>query len=315
MTTFRLRSAPPGRLVRLGVVLDPRHAFARLRHLAVMCDRAGVDAVWVHDHEPGGEVSRLDTLTALTLAAGETSRLRVGAIVDPARRTLAQLIASAIAIDLASGGRFELGFTGRDPAGADPAGADLAGAAAQLPIAATRAALEPRSPQPGGPPIAVEALAPAYTALAIASADDVILPRGPRDRMMAALADVRAAGVAAARDPATLGVAVVIPVSVGRTSAEARGRAHGDPGFDALGEAGGNAIVGSLEECQRHVLALAHAGVTDLRCLLPAAPDVEDVVAQLTAMVVGSTARLAAGAPPSPAPPPPPGWGGRSRGP
>ena len=45
------------------------------------------------------------------------------------------------------------------------------------------------------------------------------------------------------------------------------------------------------------------------------APDVEDVIAQLTAMVVGSTVQLAAGAPPSPAPPPPPGWGGRSRAP
>jgi alkanesulfonate monooxygenase SsuD/methylene tetrahydromethanopterin reductase-like flavin-dependent oxidoreductase (luciferase family) len=269
-----------------------------------MCDRAGVDSIWVHDHVPAGDASRLDTLTALTLAAGETSRLRVGAIVDPARRPLAQLIASAAGIDLTSAGRLDLGFTGRDPAGA-----------ADLPIAAIRAALEPRSPQPGGPSIGVEVLGPAYTALAIASSDDVILPLSPRDRMASILADVRAACADAARDPSTLGVAAVIPVSIGRTSAEARGRAHADPGFGVLGDPGAGAIVGSLEECQRHVLALAHAGVTDLRCILPAAPDVEDVIAQLTAMVVGSTARLAAGAPPSSAPPPPRGWGGRSRAP
>ena len=59
--------------------------------------------------------------------------------------------------------------------------------------------------------------------------------------------------------------------------------------------------------------ALAHAGVTDLRCVLPNAPDVHDVIAQVTAMTVGTVEKLAPGAPRSPAPPPPEGWGGRSR--
>ena len=37
------------------------------------------------------------------------------------------------------------------------------------------------------------------------------------------------------------------------------------------------------------MIALAHAGITDLRCVLPNAPDVHDVIAQLTAIAVGTT--------------------------
>jgi hypothetical protein len=72
-------------------------------------------------------------------------------------------------------------------------------------------------------------------------------------------------------------------------------------------------VFGTLEQCHERVITLAHAGVTDLRCVLPNAPDVHDVIAQATAMTVGTVAKLAPGAPRSPAPPPPEGWGGRSR--
>ena len=72
-------------------------------------------------------------------------------------------------------------------------------------------------------------------------------------------------------------------------------------------------MFGTLEHCHERVIALAHAGVTDLRCVLPNAPDVHDVIAQATAMTVGTVAKLVAGAPRSEPPPPPEGWGGRSR--
>jgi len=304
VTPFRPGRPRRGRLVRLGVVLDPQTALARLRDVAAMCDRAGVDAVWVHDRVGGSDTVRLDTLTALRVAAAETSRIRVGALVDPARRPLAQLVAAASEIDVATGGRLELGFT----AGAVENAADLS-------VPATRAALEATSPQPGGPPIGVEARDLAETALAVATADDVVLPPRPRERTARALIEIREACDAAGRDPATLGVGIVLPVSIGRTSAEARARAYADPGFGALGDLAAVGIVGSLEDCQRRVLELAHAGVTDIRCIVPATPDVHDVIAQLTSMVVGTTTQLTAGAPPSPAPPPPPGWGGRSRAP
>jgi alkanesulfonate monooxygenase SsuD/methylene tetrahydromethanopterin reductase-like flavin-dependent oxidoreductase (luciferase family) len=285
-------------------VLDPRAALARLRDVAAMCDRAGVDTVWVHDRVGGSDTVRLDTLVALRLAAAETSRVRVGALVDPAQRPLAQLLPAASAIDVATGGRLELGFTGGG-----------AGSAADLPIAATRAALKETSPQPGGPRIGVESHGLRDTALAAATADDVILPSWPRERTERALFEIREACGGAGRDPASLGVGLVLPVSIGRTSAEARARAYADPTFGAFGDPAAVGIVGSLENGQRRVLELAHAGVTDIRCIVPATPDVHDVIAQLTSMVVGTTARLTAGAPSSPAPPPPPGWGGRSRAP
>ena len=304
MTSFRPGLPGRGRLVRLGVILDPRAALARLRDVATMCDRAGVDAVWVHDRVGGSDTVRLETLAALRVAAAETFRVRVGALVDPAQRPLAQLVAAASDIDVATGGRLDLGFIG-----------GAAEHAPDFPIAAARTALQSRSPQPGGPPIGVETCGPADTALAVAAADDVVLPPWPRERTTRVLVEIREACGAAGRDSATLGVAIVIPVSIGRTSAEARARAYADPTFGTFGDPAAVGIVGSLEDCQRRVLELAHAGVTDLRCIVPATPDVHDVIAQLTSMVVGTTAQLAAGAPPSPAPPPPPGWGGRSRAP
>ena len=39
------------------------------------------------------------------------------------------------------------------------------------------------------------------------------------------------------------------------------------------------------------MIALAHAGITDLRCIVPATLDVHDVIAQLTAITVGHDRR------------------------
>src|SRR6266566_1062566 len=46
--------APPGRLVRLGVVLDTRNPIERLLEVARMCDRAGIGALWVEDVQEAG---------------------------------------------------------------------------------------------------------------------------------------------------------------------------------------------------------------------------------------------------------------------
>ena len=108
------------------------------------------------------------------------------------------------------------------------------------------------------------------------------------------------------------GLAALLPTSVGRTTAEARVRADADPLFSRWhpAEAG---VFGTLEQCQDTVIALVHAGVTDLRCVLPNAPDIQDVIAQLTAVAAGQPELLAPGAPRSKAPDPPLGWGGRPR--
>ncbi|HSO52122.1 MAG TPA: hypothetical protein VL330_05110, partial [Actinomycetes bacterium] len=86
-----------------------------------------------------------------------------------------------------------------------------------------------------------------------------------------------------------------------------------EPAFATLGPPTRAGVFGTLEHCHERVIALAHAGVTDLRCVLPNAPDIHDVIAQATAMTVGTVAQLAPGAPRSEPPPPPEGWGGRSR--
>src|SRR6266545_2104539 len=90
--------APPGRLVRLGVVLDTRNPIERLREVARMCDRAGIGALWVEDVEEAGvgpapaagvgdagdDAPRLDAWTALALLAGEVRSARIGAVLDAA---------------------------------------------------------------------------------------------------------------------------------------------------------------------------------------------------------------------------------------
>jgi hypothetical protein len=108
-------------------------------------------------------------------------------------------------------------------------------------------------------------------------------------------------------------VAVRLPVSVGRTVTEARARWDAEPAFAGLGPPEQAGVFGTLEQCHQRVIAFAHAGVTDLRCVLPDAADIHDVIAQVTAMTVGTVDKLAPGAPRSPAPPPPEGWGGRPR--
>ena len=96
-----------------------------------------------------------------------------------------------------------------------------------------------------------------------------------------------------------------VPVSIGRTGAEAAARIDGDPTFGGLGDPRRHGLFGTLEECQRVVAALVRDGVVDLRCVLPSVADVHDVIAQLTAVAVGEPGTHRADAPRTPDPPPP----------
>jgi alkanesulfonate monooxygenase SsuD/methylene tetrahydromethanopterin reductase-like flavin-dependent oxidoreductase (luciferase family) len=147
---------------------------------------------------------------------------------------------------------------------------------------------------------------------AFASCDDICLAAWRFPDLETTADEVRAEAAEAGRDPATLGVAALLPVSIGRTRAEADARVAIDPLLGRLGHPAETGIFGTLEECQDRVIALAHAGISDLRCVLPATSDVHDVLAQLTAMTVGTTEVLVPGSLRSPAPPPPDGWGGRA---
>jgi hypothetical protein len=288
MAAFQPTLAPPGRLVRLGVVLDARNPGGRLAEVARMCDRAGIGAIWMDDSAPPGPSPALAGLRDL---APHVARARLGAILgggDPLP-----------ALDGLPADRLELTLLG-----------DARPQAERL-----RAGFEDGRPRPtlavevGDP----ERLGRERLAWLAGVADDVLVAAADVDRVAEQARALREAFALAGRDLASLGVAVRLPVSIGRTVAEATARWDAEPAFAALGPPAQAGVFGTLEQCHERVIALAHAGVTDLRCVLPNAPDVHDVIAQATAMTVGTVAQLAPGAPRSAPPPPPEGWGGRSR--
>lgn len=271
MPDFDPTRPPPGRLARLGVIVDVGDP--RAGAIARLCDRAGIDIVWFGSpasagtDEPGGDQVPTD---CADVAASFVSA-RVGWYMD----------GPGLVPDVAN----EL-WSSVSPAA---------------------------SSSPGGPRVRRSATLDDLRRLPalLARVDDVVLTAWGSPDLETAADEVRAEAAEAGRDPSTLGVAVVVPVSIGRTEAEASVRADGDPVFRATGHPQEVGIFGTLEECQDRVIALAHAGITDLRCVLPSALDVHDVIAQLTAITIGTTDVLIPGSLRSPAPPPPDGWGGR----
>ena len=182
MTTFKPTVPPPGRLARLGVVLDTRNPPDRLREVAKMCDRAGIDALWVRDQAaPAGGAPRLDAWTALVLAGLATSRIRMGAMLDIAFRPPAMVVAMAATLDVALGGRLEIGVSG---------GASTA-RAARLEAYSTllRTLLAGESTR--GFPLSVAARGPLEIAVAARVADDVVLSATAFPELRATVQKVR----------------------------------------------------------------------------------------------------------------------------
>jgi len=321
--------------------------------VARMCELAGIDAVWVRDGLVAPSEAALDAWVALLLAAAETRRVRLGAMLDVTARgldALQDLLREASQRpDL--GGRLEITLCGEW----------------QSAVALLESARLPRESAFPAPVIGLEVVhGPDDAETAVRLADDVLLPmrtgpgqqdpgqrdpgqqdpgqRDPGQRDLGRrdlgqtdtgqrdlgqrdlglqdpglqdvadrVATLMAACGARGREFASLGVAVQLPVSVGRTETEAQARAAPESLFAGDRHPAVSGIFGTLEMCQDRVIELAHAGVTDVRCVLPNSPDVHDVIAQLTAMVVGSIDVLQPGAPRSRAPDAPSAWGGRPR--
>jgi alkanesulfonate monooxygenase SsuD/methylene tetrahydromethanopterin reductase-like flavin-dependent oxidoreductase (luciferase family) len=306
MVAFRPTLPPPGRLVRLGVVLDARNPAERLTEVARMCDRAGIGAVWGDDSaQPGQPPPRLEALTALATLAPATARVRLGAMLLAARRPAPLLAAMAGTLAALTGGRVEVSVLGV-PDASLRSYTDEFREALEQPVGREGLTV---GVEVGDP----ERLDPRQVAWLAGVADDLLLTAADVERVAECARLVRAACERAGREPGTLGIAARLPVSVGRTVAEARARWEAEPAFAALGPPERAGVFGTLEQCHERVISLAHAGVTDLRCVLPNAADVHDVIAQVTAVSIGTVDKLAPGAPRSPAPPPPEGWGGRPR--
>lgn len=310
MTLFTPTVAPPGRLARIGVALDTRNDQERLRTIAAMCDGAGIDALWVReDLEMLAGESRPDAWRALSLAGSVVRRAVIGVAVAIAIRP-AETLASMIGrLGLS---HFEIELT------TDGVGRAATASALDRYARALRESLGDHTLPMNGvshasriPRLSIGARTADEIAVAAQIADDVVLPALGETRLEAAIAQVRDACEQAERDFESLGIALEVPVSIGRTQAEAEARAHGESSFEVLGTPSEVGIFGTLEQCQARVVELAHAGVRDLRCHLPNNPDIQDVIAQLTSIAVGTVEVLTPGAPRSKDPDPPPTWGGR----
>lgn len=309
VTVFRPTVAAPGRLVRLGVVLDPRNQPARLREIARMCDGAGIESLWARDDLGPPGASPLDLWTAIALAATEARHPAVGAVVSIRLRSAEALAAMVATLDVGGRGRVEVTLADRLGEGA----ADLGRYATRIRELLDRGVVGVADRPEGDGGIArlsIESVDDVEMDVAARVADDVLV-RGIGDP--GALTErVRRACERNGRDPSTMGIALEVPVSIGRTTAEAQARAEVESLFEAVGRPAEVGVFGTLEQCQERVIELAHAGVTDLRCILPNSEDVHDVIAQLTAMAVGSVDVLTPNAPRSKAPDPPETWGGRA---
>jgi hypothetical protein len=255
--------------------------------LAQLCDRAGIDIVWLAVRGAFEEVPSLASVMHWADAVAPTlDRASLGLLAGP--QDGPDLLGTATATRaLADAERLEV---------AVPAGQDLG----------AWTAFEPRLRRS----VVIRDLADLPAALRIA--DDIVLPAWHIADLETAADEVRAEALEAGRAVDALGVAALLPVSIGRTQAEADARVVADPLFLRTGHPAETGIFGTLEECQDRVIALAHAGITDLRCVIPATLDAHDVIAQLTAITLGTTDVLIPGSLRSPSPPPPDGWGGRS---
>ena len=309
---FRPTVPPPGRLVRLGLILDTRSDWSGLSEVARMCDGAGFDALWVEDRLVSeDDVLCKEAWTVLSTVARDVHHARLGAIVNPAFRPPAVLAAMARTLDDTLGGRLELSFTaGSNLAEHLALGLDFPDEDAAWHRAEGCAAIVRDLPR--SPTLAIVGGTAAAFDVAARIADDVVLPPSDPAGVAHAVDLLRQACERNERDVAAIGVAMMVPVSIGRTTAEASARAEADPRFRGLGSVREVGIFGTLEQCQERVIELAHAGVSDLRCAVPNAPDMPDVLAQLTAIAIGTVDVLTPGSPRSKSPDPPQGWGGRA---
>jgi alkanesulfonate monooxygenase len=326
MRVFHPVVAPPGRLVRLGIVLDQRNDAKQTMRVAQMAERAGMQALWVSDRliTTDGQ-PRMEAWTTLTIASLYTSRIRVGGMFTPGLRTPQSLAAMVGSMDTILEGRMEIGvglawdwseFSALGLPFADDAErinemTEFTGLLMRLltgePVEGSRG-IGVASPQPEGPALTMELRHPLQLGPAVELADNVLLPAMASSALAGMIQAARQACDRAGRDPESLGLAVELPVSVGRTDGESDVRVEID---DLLSQMDTRVIGihGKLEHCQDIVIELAHLGVTDVRCVLPKVPDIDDVIAQLTATAVGTKDVLKPGMARSTAPAPPPGWG------
>ena len=288
------------RLIELSVVLDGRPPRLAPVGLAALASRLGFDVWWREPPlagpatggpvaevpavgEPAGDAGPAGVPALLAALRDTAGPRRVGLILDldpPGTGEAPRTAGTALAAEaLAAGCR--LALVGRPES--------VAGVLGSLPV--TRRSQIIVQYRPGQPTPDEHS----GTVLVPVTADGDL--------------DALVAGAVAANGQGH--VLAEIPVSIGRTTAEAHARAASETLFEVTGHPAQHGLFGTLEQCQYRAAELAHAGVAELACHIPGSRDVADVLAQLRAVATVGRHALRPGEPPSPAPPPPVGWGGR----
>ena len=269
----------------------------RIDHLtadAVLAEAAGLDSVWLADHllgtaDPGGPV--LEAWTALSYVAGVTERVRLGHLVNGvAYRNVGLLAKMAATLDLASGGRLELGvgagwYEAEYRAFGYPFGdggerrrtfetyvaalvALLSGETVDVDEHQVRlegARVRPLGVQRPHPPIVIGAGAPYMLAATGRLGDTWNCPA----RLLSTLEEPRALVDRAAGDR-TVRTTIQVPMAVGRTRAEAdEAMAVGRDHLAWMGDIGAVGITGTIDEAVEKVARYAERGVDGLVSVLP----------------------------------------------
>lgn len=119
---------------------DPALQLADEIALAEHADRLGLDELWWTERRSGGLHVISDPMLMAAHAAGRTGRIRLGAVVNPARHHPATLVDGAAQLDHLTRGRFGLGLAA-DVLAQDAAGIGLSAGDCEATIAECTAAV------------------------------------------------------------------------------------------------------------------------------------------------------------------------------
>ncbi len=168
--------------------------------IAQMAERAGLQSLWVNDRLVTSDgMVRMEAWTMLSVAAMYTTRIRVGAMFAAGLRRPQALAAMVGSMDTVVDGRLELGVVAgwyeREYEGlglpfpdADTRIEEMGSFARTLhtliqgePIVEGGPSLGVFSPQPGGPPLTLEARGRRQVSLGVEFADSIMLPTRPME--------------------------------------------------------------------------------------------------------------------------------------
>lgn len=277
--------------MKVGVILplgagegqsDPR-PYAELRDLALQAEGDGFDSVWVYDHllyrfPDRPQFGIWESWTLFSALCEATSRVELGQLVMCAAwRNPALLAKMAITADEVSGGRVILGLgagwhqpefeafgypfhhlVGQFEEALSIVGPLLRDGVADVQgefFTANDAAMIPRGPRPGSPPILIASRGPRMLRLTAEHADMWNAAWFGGTRLFEErLAEMMSACEAAGRDPATLAITVGINVAFRR------------PGEQAEDLDPDHFLQGTPEEVAHGIKAFADRGVAHAIC-------------------------------------------------